>query len=403
MLKTDLAGRAGLPPHFRPGGPSLVLSSGAGQSLTGFANEARPEWLYFLDDHQLQVVDAIVSALEDGLAGATPSAHLLLGGPGTGKTSVLLQLLMRLSNSVVEGRETWDVRIDFGARLRDFVRASTGWDLSSICRPVTAEDPADILIVDDPHDTSQIERQANLLQIGALGALVVGFDPLQLKDSISDMDYGELRRRVEASEYVLSSCYRQKAEVGQLALRVADAVAASSPFLREDKRLAYKSDRSRLTALANAVEFVNPSGRVVVDEDADESAWSQYLIWISTLDLWRHWPPLLVVVDDLIQLPPSWSAAASNLKHEKVKLSETEKIKGLEYQHVALVLAGSTYAAIRDGFSGSGQSVYNTYRLARIPFSRAKDSVATFVPSVSIRASPRVPLKAAASSRLARR
>jgi hypothetical protein len=34
---------------------------------------------------------------------------------------------------------------------------------------------------------------------------------------------------------------------------------------------------------------------------------------------------------------------------------------------------------VEGGFKGSGQSVYNERRLLRIPFSRAKDSIVTFV------------------------
>ena len=55
-------------------------------------------------------------------------------------------------------------------------------------------------------------------------------------------------------------------------------------------------------------------------------------------------------------------------------------IKGLEFQHVVLLLSPSRYHAAESGFTGSGLRLYDEYRLLRIPFSRAKDSLAVFVP-----------------------
>lgn len=44
-----------------------------------------------------------------------------------------------------------------------------------------------------------------------------------------------------------------------------------------------------------------------------------------------------------------------------------------------MLLGRDLYDRTNAGFEGSGQAEYNRYRLFRIPFSRAKDSLATFV------------------------
>jgi len=67
------------------------------------------------------------------------------------------------------------------------------------------------------------------------------------------------------------------------------------------------------------------------------------------------------------------------LRYDKVALSEIgSAVKGLEYQHVALVLSRERLIAVQNGFSGTGRRLYNDYRLLRIPFTRAKDSLAVF-------------------------
>jgi hypothetical protein len=66
-----------------------------------YANEVDPGWVYFLADDQAeiaaQIVDSIrASSLDD------PAFHLVVGGPGTGKTVVLAKLLVELSASGVD-------------------------------------------------------------------------------------------------------------------------------------------------------------------------------------------------------------------------------------------------------------------------------------------------------------
>jgi hypothetical protein len=54
-------------------------------------------------------------------------------------------------------------------------------------------------------------------------------------------------------------------------------------------------------------------------------------------------------------------------------------MKGLEYQHVLLVINRSLFEELESGFEGSGRTIYHARRMLRIPFSRAKDSLVTFV------------------------
>jgi hypothetical protein len=235
-------------------------------------------------------------------------------------------------------------------------------------------------LLDDPSDTGAIRAACELCRSGAAKAVIVAFDPLQLQDSLEDNSYSEIIGQYTVKEYILKSCYRQKEEVGASALRVAEAVAQSSPFLDESKKRRYATDRHRLTALANEVVFRNPSGRATTYDPGTGADWNAHFSWLRRqAGLWRDWSPLLLVLDPDVTLTPSAEAELSTVKHDRIDLRHALTVKGLEYQHVVMWLSAQRYDALQKGFSGSGQRLYNEYRLLRIPFSRARDSVAVFV------------------------
>ncbi|MDP9255572.1 MAG: DUF2075 domain-containing protein, partial [Actinomycetota bacterium] len=102
-----------LPPTFRIGhkDPFFPARSRHGpKRLATWGPEVSPEWLYFLDDEQMSVCDKLIAEAEDVLAADNLyQVHFILGGPGTGKTSILLQILRRLSTQVETNVETWSV------------------------------------------------------------------------------------------------------------------------------------------------------------------------------------------------------------------------------------------------------------------------------------------------------
>ena len=97
---------------------------------------------------------------------------------------------------------------------------------------------------------------------------------------------------------------------------------------------------------------------------------------------WGYWPPLLVAVidDGMDQLPPEWSRylRSSGVHHHVLGPGELAKAKGVEYQHVFLIMGNELFKHLDAGFEGSGRNLYEHRRLLRIPYSRAKDSLALF-------------------------
>lgn len=385
LLRTDLSQREPLPPWLDQGFGVRLFPPPNGDGsdvLEPYHGELEPEWVYFLDRKQADACQALVAGIEAALIGERPpTVWLLLGGPGTGKTTILTQLLLRISAEVRPSRETWDVALDISDRVAQMLEAATRWDLTRPRERVAESASPEVLLFDDPDSIDDICAWGALVRAGDCRAAVFAFDPLQLEDSVTDGNYINLVTEFGAEQVFLSSCYRQKRVVGRFSFGVAEVVAESSPFLREDKQQSHRDDRKGLTQLANTVTFPNPSGSIRTFENAEYRHWSQRIRWIKGQRLWRHWPPLLIVTDPTIALPARWIALADSVRHHTATLAELDAIKGLEYQHVFLVLSERRYRDIERGFTGSGQRLYDDYRRLRIPFSRAKDSLSVFVPN----------------------
>jgi len=101
-------------------------------------------------------------------------------------------------------------------------------------------------------------------------------------------------------------------------------------------------------------------------------------------DLFR-WPPCLVVQVDGAEIPDDWSSLLGD-EAEGVRVSTrstnawSDEIKGLEYQHVAVVMSNTDLHTLLAPQlpSALGRRAYGSFRLLRIPFSRARDTLAVF-------------------------
>lgn len=182
-----------------------------------YANEADPEWVYFLTDQQRGVVTTIIRAIERTTP-ANPRRYLVVGGPGTGKTSVLAKLLIELrargrspglaaSDGVIKHIESGGA-----IRLADSILA---WkDLLDSERASRF----DVALVDDPPNQWTIETAFDEAR-GRFRAVVVAFDPSQLEDDMTDEDFDLVVRVLDAKPYELREGYRQKENVGRAAKR----------------------------------------------------------------------------------------------------------------------------------------------------------------------------------------
>jgi hypothetical protein len=370
------------PPQFLPESPAGFFSRVPNKGRSHFANEFDAEWLYFLDAQQAEVLNTILNGVQDGLLSRGSGVFWIVGGPGTGKTCLLLNLLKWAVDAKLK------VSIRLSPPVADYIQRSLGKDLGKVVDVAESGDAddlgggadLDLLLVDDPGTLRAVRSAMDRVAGRTVRFVVVGFDPLQMRDSLTDDEFSQVSREYKVSVLRLQTCYRQKENVGRASAKVADAIAASTPFLAQDKIERYRNDREELTSLANKLRFPNPKGYVDVHLDATADHVATEVRRILGGDpLWRHWPPLLVVVDEGLSLPGGWKREWSQVRCVEAGLSSLEGLKGIECQHCFMIIGRDLYEAVERGFKGSGQSVYNERRLLRIPFSRAKDSIVTFV------------------------
>jgi hypothetical protein len=343
------------------------------------------EWLYFLSEQQGVAAELVIDAIER-TKDTGRKRIFIVGPPGTGKTAILLNLLVRSGPLRIDAKVSLSPNVARYTELCGVRLEGRTW------RPADRRRPRDLLLVDDPQDPGEIERAIS--GTGNSRVVVVAFDPLQLKPmhgrpSFTDGDFESLKRRFRAEEISLTECYRQRSVLGKAAKRTLDVIAESSPFFRADKTETFRSQRARLVGMANAVEFVYAGGREATRTAATPSEAHRFVRDAAGQTRWRHAPGLLVVVDEnSAAMDWPWRKWMEGVRHCLVGARDTESIKGLDFQHAILVLGRSLFDQTRKPFQGVSQAVYEERKLLRIPFTRARESLTVLVTKDAAAADP---------------
>jgi hypothetical protein len=345
-----------------------------------FANEADPAWLTWLDTQQARAADRIIERTATRTGPREWYFAMLVGGPGTGKTSVLLNLFSRAFDLDLFPQ------VVVQDQVADFIKRAAGIDLEGFRTTLLdAQDESEggLLLVDDPHDLDDLTMARWLAQQRCFKSVVVGVDLLQLSGEFRDVNLDKLQAGSGSDLIHLKTCYRQKRTVGEATQRALNSIASSSRFLKPASKKEFADERKRVTSLCNTFEFVNPSGRFTPYPNATLANVRHEVSRLRRAPaLWKHWNPYLIAFDDegLRVIPRDWKDALSHLPDcTTVKLTQALTIKGIEYQHAILVLSENLFGQIENGFSGASHWAYEMRRLLRIPISRAKDSVTVFV------------------------
>lgn len=346
-----------------------------------YDDETSQKWLYFLAPQQEMVDQKLRSRIWKVVdQNKTVPSYFILGGPGTGKTCLLLNLLHFF-------HDISETRIIISEQLADYIDQSTNASTSQYRVSIFDNlENLDLLLIDDPSSTWEIEKVLQLHRSGVVRSVVIAFDPLQLNEALADKTHDQILQEYDVHAYALNTCYRQKENVGKTTKHVIDIVASSSPYSADYKIENHREQHQKLTALANEIIFVNPAGYVQYYVEATVANIQSEVNRILKEEwlLWRHYPGLLVVegLADGYTLSDASRAALLPLQQRNyirwISLGEIEQVKGLEFQHVFIFIDLKLYKEIQYGFSGTGKRVYQNRRLLRIPFSRAKDSLVTF-------------------------
>lgn len=389
-LISDLSNRESAPNQFWPGRGHFFRRNPDESLVIKYDVEGSNEWLYFLEKQQSQVYNKIESIIWKAITGPTktrkePQPIFILGGPGTGKTCILLNLLRVFG----ELEESFRVQLEISKPVTEYIEKSTNANLAQY--KLDRASSTNLRLIDDPSSVVAIKthldwfnswKQFTFWPIN----LVIAFDPLQLDHSLSDEAYRQLISDYDVRIFSLSTCYRQKQNVGRETKHIMNMIADSTPFLDETKIDRYHNEHEALTAMANELTFVNPAGYVQYYPEATVANLKHEVAQILQNEwrLWSHFPGLLVVeyFEPGYTLSKKLNSILAPLQRKnfvkRVNGRDLDSIKGLEFQYAFIFMDKFLFKQIQEGFSGTGRSVYNERRRMRIPFSRAKDRLVTF-------------------------
>jgi hypothetical protein len=343
-----------------------------------FFQESTDEWVHFLDMAQYELVEAIYDSSETHLLGGRGmQSHLIVGGPGTGKTVVLFKLFQKLLGAGVVAS------LHVSKEVRKYLTSVTHSDIPRASWSDDASVRTEVVLLDDPSTFYEIEHLRSRIGDGRPTVLIAAFDPLQLKKLPDDASFDHFRRSLGAVLHELHSCYRQKEAIGQKVLAMTRVLARSSPYASRSNKEQFAQTHTRLLSEYNRLDFVNPLGYFHVYQRNCLDALSKELRRLAKSPLWQHWPGILFVLDSegYPEIPPNLKDLIKGVRRQsRVVLSrDVEDIKGVEFQHVFMVLTQATLDALQQPFSKVGLREYDRRRLFRIPVSRAKDSLVLLV------------------------
>lgn len=375
--------------------PFISLSECEGWSKH-FESEDTSEWVRFLDIHQYEIVDRVTNEIENHLLGNKNRdlIWLILGGPGTGKTVVLLKILQKML--------CYKVKVGFSCSdaVLGYLQSATGciiprWEKTccvshmkgaqEIIEVRNNDTPYDVLLFDDPESLEELEKNNRPSRVIGQGprALVYAFDPLQLVQMPTNEEFSKAIERTKATVYELKTCYRQRERLAEKVSNMTDVLAGSSPFLRQDKIADFAANYSDLLSHFNKPEYVYPLGEYKIYHTGSLEVIKERIVELGKLGTWTHSPSFLFVIDRELKSVPLFDELINKLNDGKLCKSiwsnQVKDVKGVDFKHVLVILSKETLEALQQPFQGSGRPKFNDRRMMRIPFSRARDSLSLFV------------------------
>lgn len=335
-----------------------------------YDDELNESWLQFLDDEQYKVRTKIFDGVKNP---GTFRFHLVLGGAGTGKTVILLNLALSLKES---GR---NVVTRFGAPVLKYLNSGS----QRVPGSHLDLQPGAVVLFDDPGELADLRKMIQECKRVGVRALIVALDPFQWIERRVYEKFYELLDSLEPEVHQLSLCYRQSANVGSKALDFTDQILEkTSPFILDSKIEAHRKTLNPLKEICvENVTFADAGGRFRIYRDNLKLAWEQEIERVkSRIDLWTHWHPLLIVEDaEIFPIPREWKALTKGLNAVSKSIDASQQIRGCEYQEVFLFLSSRTWDLITNGVLGATSSDWQKAISFHTLMTRPKDSLVLFI------------------------
>ena len=333
--------------------------------------ELSGEWVHFLDTEQAKISETLFQKLE--VPSDEMSVEFVMGGPGTGKTVVLLNLASNLDQAgrAVSFEASPNVIKYLGSGGRKVPGANKGFG------------PGVVALIDDPASSKVLAHSLRKAKSTGCRAIVIGFDPLQWHERKMEANFRKIFENVKYEFYPLWTCYRQTSGVGKKTLELTEKIYhASSRYLDTLKQQAERAELQPYIDLSVGMSFVDDSGRYVLYDDNIETNYkNEVKRFRARIDRWTHTSPIAFVYDD--ELPKefikSLRSEASGLNRTEIPLSKYREIRGVEFQELFLFVTSDFWNDLNSGKMGVGSEEWEKLACLHTILSRPKDSLALYV------------------------
>lgn len=340
-----------------------------------YEEELNEAWLQFLDSQQAALKEAIFNKLR---VPGDFEFHLILGGAGTGKTIVLLNLALSLASA---GR---NVVCQFSDQVIKYLNSGK----QRVPGSGLAMQPGAVVLLDDPLNFTVLRQKLAEARKSEARALVVALDPFQW---VERRVYEKFHALIEISQPIqhnLDVCYRQSKAVGQQAIDYTKSILdKTSPFMIDSKIANHKKQLDPLKQICvDSISFVDSGGRYkLYESNLTENFVKEFDRFLARDDKWNHWHPMLIIFDSYeISMPSSWinKIKGNNILYKS--LNQVHKIRGLEFQEVFVLLHEKTWQKLQDGVVGAGTYDWEKLLSLHTVLTRSKDTTVIFVAGTDI-------------------
>lgn len=336
-----------------------------------YDEELDESWIQYLDENQNNVVENIIEELlsqTDDL-----KVHFIYGGPGTGKTVVLLNLALRLEK----------LGKSFSFQLNDQVVKYLNRGKERVPGVNLGFGPGVTVLLDDPESIDDFAYAIRKAQATKCRALIIGFDPLQWHERKMEV---KLKAICDKTNYTFSQlwvCYRQSFGVAKKSIELTKAIfERSSKFLDQSKISEEKADLQEHLDLIEGMEFVDEVGRYLVYKgDLESHLEVENIRYSRRLDIWKHSPSVCFIYEDILlqKWRPIVKSYFKGYNKIDLALSKYKMIRGVEFQEVMLIITNDFWNKLNIGEKGLNSESWKKLTSLHTIFSRAKDSIVVYV------------------------
>lgn len=346
----------------------------SGGDREGYVDERFNEWVRFLDSPQIKVRDSILDSITKN---SGFSINLLIGGPGTGKTMVLVDLAYQLHL-----KSELKPELQLPTSVREYV------EYSNLNIPGTREVDGDVWLVDDPVTFDDLEQKVNNARIRDV-PIVIGIDPTQWHARRSIDKFYRFLDQPEIRRFELQLCYRQGGAIGKKAVSLIQSfLNQSSAFAKEERVLAERfmaSDWEKVCL--EDLSFSDESGHFnFFEKGVDlESKFYEELVRASEFQSYRNWPKVLIGFESEERIPPGVQRAIARAKEDFPDLSVRKReyrkvgdIRGSEFETVLMLLTEHQTSVLKKGVKSAGTPEWEASTAILTFFTRAQNRLSIF-------------------------